>query len=175
MHAAQPRITLTAAMEGSSSVRLHHPNREKPESKATKSAVVLLLLVSAGLIAIITIGGWTVLQGAQIIAAAAVIIYLVMAYYVGRWSRGVLPMAAALAILFIVFAAVAGPAWFERDKSGYENPFIPPGLLGLLTLILIPVEILLIVVAMRGFQQAWNVEIEVAEGDRRGEPQPQAS
>jgi hypothetical protein len=31
-----------------------------------------------------------------------------------------------------------------------------------LTIILVPVQALLIVFAMRGFQQQWNVEVEVA-------------
>ena len=35
---------------------------------------------------------------------------------------------------------------------------MPENLLGLLTLSLIPLALLLIVFAMRGFQQQWNVE-----------------
>ena len=58
-------------MEASTGVSLRHPNREKAESKATKAIVVLLLLASAGLIAIITFGGWSDLQGAQFVAIAA--------------------------------------------------------------------------------------------------------
>jgi hypothetical protein len=147
---------------------LLHPNRDKPESKATRAAVILLLLVSAGLIAIVTAGGWAKLQGAQMVSIAYVLIYLLMAYYVGRWQRGVLPVAAALAILFAVVAAVAGPAWFDRDKAGFDNPALDPAILGMLTIILVPVQILLIIFSMRGFQQQWNVEIEVApeEADR---------
>jgi hypothetical protein len=38
-------------------VQIEHPNRDKPESKATKAAVTLLLLTSAGLTAVITLGG----------------------------------------------------------------------------------------------------------------------
>jgi hypothetical protein len=34
---------------------LIHPNRDKPESKATKAAVILLLLVSAGLVLVVTL------------------------------------------------------------------------------------------------------------------------
>lgn len=150
---------------GDSSVVVTHPNRDKPESKATKAAVVLLLLTSAALIAIVTAGGWAVLQGAQIGAIAYVIIYTVSAYYVSRWNRGILPVAAALAIIFAVIAAVAGPAWFERDKAGFEDPALPPGILGLLTLIIVPVQVLLIAFAMRGFQQEWNVEVEVRRDD----------
>src|ERR671925_396202 len=140
---------------------LIHPNRDKPESQATKAAVILLLLVSAGLVLIITVGGWSQLQGAQVVSFAYVIVFVVMAFFVSRWNRGVLPVAAAIAILFAVVAAVAAPAWFERDKAGFDNPTLEPSILGLLTLILVAVQLLLILFAMRGFQQQWNVEVEV--------------
>jgi amino acid transporter len=138
-----------------------YPNRDKPESKATKAAVVLLLLVSAALVLIVTLGGWSQLQGAQVVSFAYVIVFVAMAYFVSRWNRGVLPVAAAIAILFAVVAAVAGPAWFERDKEGFDDPALEPSILGLLTLILVPVQLLLIAFALRGFQQQWNVEVEV--------------
>jgi lysylphosphatidylglycerol synthetase-like protein (DUF2156 family) len=140
---------------------LIHPNRDKPESKATKATVVLLLLVSAGLVLIVTLGGWSKLEGAQVVSFAYVIVFVAMAYFVSRWNRGVLPVAATIAILFAVVAAVAGPAWFERDKEGLDSPALEPSILGLLTLILVPVQLLLIAFALRGFQQQWNVEVEV--------------
>jgi presenilin-like A22 family membrane protease len=150
---------------------LVHPNRDKPEAKATKAAVILLLVTSAVLIAIISIGGWSQLQGAQIVSIAYVLIYLLMAYFVVGWNRGVLPVAAGMAVLFTVVAAVAAPAWFARDKAGFANPALEPSILGLLTLILIPVQLLLIAFAMRGFQQKWNVEVEVSREDAdRGRP-----
>jgi lysylphosphatidylglycerol synthetase-like protein (DUF2156 family) len=152
---------------------LHHPNREKAESKATRAIVILLLLTSALLIAVVTLGGWSELQGAQIISIGYVIVYLVMAYFVTKWNRGVLPVAAGLAILFAVVAAVAGPAWFERDKAGFDDPALEPSILGLLTIILVPVQLLLVAFAMRGFQQQWSVEVEVrpdeAERHRHGD------
>jgi lysylphosphatidylglycerol synthetase-like protein (DUF2156 family) len=160
---------------------LLHPNRDKGESKATKAVVVMLLVVSALLIAVVTLGGWSELQGAQVVSFGYIVVYLVMAYYVSRWNRGVLPVAAALAILFAVVAAVAGPAWFERDKAGFADPGLEPSLLGLLTILIIPVQLLLIAFAMRGFQQQWNVEVEVSPdeaeryrgGDRSlGQTQP---
>ena len=149
---------------------VEHPNRDKAESKATKAIVVLLLVVSAALVAIVTVGGWSELQGAQVVAIGYIVVYLVMAFFVARWNRGVLPVAAGLAILFAVVAAVAGPAWFERDKAGFDEPALDPGMLGLLTIIIVPVQLLLIAFAMRGFQQQWNVEVEVApdETDRGG-------
>ena len=164
-----------------------HPNREKPAAKATKATVILLLLVSAVLVLIITAGGWSTLQGAQIVSIAYILIFCIMAYYVGRWNRGVLPVASALAILLLVVAAIAAPGWFDRDHSGFNNPGLAPGILGLLTVLLLPIEFLLIVFAMRGFTQQWNVEVEVSReeyesgewrkrkltADGEYEPQPQ--
>jgi len=160
-------------MEAShSDIVIVHPNRHGAEAKATKGAVILLLITSAALTAIITFGGWSKLEGAQIWAIFYILVYLVFAYYVGQWNRGVLPVAAALAILFAVVAIVAAPAWFDRDKVGFEDPALPPGILGLLTAILIPVQILLIAFTMRGFQQKWNIEVEVTrdEAERRYGP-----
>jgi lysylphosphatidylglycerol synthetase-like protein (DUF2156 family) len=159
---------------------LVHPNRDKPESKATRAVVVLLLLTSAMLILVITLGGWSEVQGMQIVSFVYALLYILMAYLVGRWNRGVLPVAAGLAILFAVVAAVAGPAWFERDKAGFADPALEPSILGLLTIILVPVQLLLVAFAMRGFQQQWSTEVEVSRdeadryGDdaRSGEPQP---
>jgi lysylphosphatidylglycerol synthetase-like protein (DUF2156 family) len=151
-------------MEASSAVTIRHPNREKAESKATKAMVVLLLVASAALVAIITGGGWSDLQGAQFVAIATVIIYALMAYYVARWNRGVLPVASALAILIAVLAAIAAPAWFARDKAGLHNPALPPSLLGTLCIVLVAVSLFLIAFAMRGFSQNWHVEVEEGPG-----------
>jgi presenilin-like A22 family membrane protease len=146
-------------------VQLIRPNRDKAASKATRAIVVLLLLASAGLMLIVTLGGWNKLAGMQPVDIAYVLVYLIMAYYVARWNRGVLPIAAALAIILGIFAAIAGPEWFDRDKTGFTNPALPAGVLGLLTLLIVPVQVLLIAFAMRGFQQAWNVEVEVPAGE----------
>ena len=156
---------------------LVRPNRDKAASKATKAVVILLLLISAGLVLIVTVGGWSRLAGAQPVQVFYVIVYLVMAFYVARWNRGVLPIAAALAMILGIFAAIAGPAWFARDKTGFTDPSLPAGALGLITLLIIPVQLLLIAFAMRGFQQAWNVEVEVPEGEtyRPGEHQPRTA
>jgi hypothetical protein len=152
---------------------LVHPNRDKPESKATRAVVILLLITSATLILVVTLGGWSELQGMEIVSFGYAIVYLVMAFFVGRWNRGVLPVAAGLAVLFAVVAAVAGPAWFDRDKAGFDNPALEPSILGLLTLILVPVQLLLVVFAMRGFQQQWSTEIEVSR-DEAGRYGPDA-
>lgn len=139
---------------------LERPNRKKATSKATKWIVVLLLLGSAALCVLISIGGWDTIEGAKALQIGYIGLYLLMAFLVARWSRGVLPVAAALAIILLIFAAVAGPEWYSRDKEGFTNPTFDEPLLGLLTMLLIPVQILLIAFAMRGFQQKWNIEVE---------------
>jgi hypothetical protein len=140
-----------------------HPNRDKPVVQATRAMVVVLLLVSAALVLIVTIGGWNLLEGAIPIQIGYVIVYLTFAFFAARWNRGVLPISAALAVLLMIFAAVAGPGWFARDKSGFSQPTIDASLLGLLTLLIVPVQILLVTFTMRGFQQGWNVELERRE------------
>jgi presenilin-like A22 family membrane protease len=137
-----------------------HPNRGKPAVQATRATVVLLLLASVALILIVTIGGWGTLEGDIPILLAYAAVYMLMAFFAGRWSRGVLPMAAALALLLCVFAMVAAPSWFARDKTGFAEPALNAGLIGVITLAIIPVQILLIAFAMRGFSQGWNIELE---------------
>jgi hypothetical protein len=140
--------------------RIEHPNRAKGSSKASRAIIILLLLVSVALVLIVTIGGWSVLEGAKALQIAYIAIYVVIAFYVARWNRGVLPVAAALAIVLLIFAAVAGPAWFERDKTGFNDPGLDSDVLGLITLLIVPVQALLIVFSMQGFMQQWNVEVE---------------
>jgi hypothetical protein len=163
-------MSSTPAREGQPpGVTITHPNRNKPVVQATRATVVLLLLVSAALVLIITIGGWSVLEGAIPVQIGYIAVYLTMAFFAARWNRGVLPVAAALAVLLLIFALVAGPAWFARDKSGFAQPALGAGLLGLLTLLIVPAQMLLVAFAMRGFKQGWNVELERREPPSRGE------
>jgi hypothetical protein len=147
-----------------SDVVITHPNRDKAVVQATRATVILLLLASAALVLIVTIGGWSVLEGATPVQIGYVLVYLTLAFYAARWNRGVLPVAAALAVLLAIFSLVAGPAWFSRDKSGFAQPALNAGLLGVLTLLIVPVQMLLVAFAMRGFNQGWNVELERRSG-----------
>jgi hypothetical protein len=153
---------------------IDHPNREKAASKVTRAIVVALLLVTVALLIVVTVGGWDALQGAKAVQIAYIVVFAVIAGFVARWNRGVLPVAAALSMILLVFAAVSAPGWFDRDKPGFTDPALDEDLVGLLTLVLIPVQVLLIAFAMRGFAQAWNVEVErpVDDPPRRA-PQPQ--
>ena len=141
---------------------LWRPNRVKAEAKTTKAIVALVFLISAGLLVIITLGGWKRLEspgvGAMTLAWAG--LYVFFAILVMRWNRGVLPVAAALAIIMAIFAAIAAPDWFARNKIGLSSPALPEDLLGLLTLVVIPVQLVLVAVTMVGFNQNWHVEEE---------------
>jgi len=167
------RIVWSRLAMAADEVVIDHPNRRKAASKVTRLLVVVLLLVSAVLVAIVTIGGWDELEGAKALQVAYIVLYVLMAVLVARWNRGVLPVAAALAIIMLIFAAIAGPAWFERDKEGFAQTGLDASVLGLVTLLIVPVQALLILAAMSGFRQAWNVEVErQPEAPPRAVPQP---
>jgi hypothetical protein len=152
-------------------VQIEHPNRKKASSKIARAVVFFLLIGSAALVLIATIGGWDELQGAKAIQVAYIIIYLVLAFFVLRWSSGVLPMSAALAIIMCIFAAVSAPGWFERDKDGFASTSIPADVLGLLCILIAIVQVVLIVAAMYAFRQGWGVEVERrADGSTQAVP-----
>src|SRR3954465_1796470 len=69
-------------------LHLHHPNREKASSKMTKAIVVLLILVSIALMLIVTIGGWSKLEGAKPVQIGYMLVYALLAFYIARWTRG---------------------------------------------------------------------------------------
>ena len=154
-------------MAAGNDVVIDHPNREKAASQATKAIVILLLVGSAALVLIVTVGGWDATAGAQPVSIAYAAIYLLIAFFVARWNRGLLPVCAALAMILAIFAAVSVPGWFERDAVGFGDQALSAEILGLVTATIVPVQILLIAFAMRGFQQAWNVEVERGAKDER--------
>jgi len=144
---------------------LWRPNREKPEAKSARALVVFLLLVTAGIAFVIIVGGWTRLEGVKVLTILYAAVYVLFAFLVARWNRGVLPVASALAIILAIFAGIAAPAWFDRDKPGLSGPALPDELLGLLCLLLVPIQVILIAVAMVAFNQEWHVEEERPIGD----------
>jgi tellurite resistance protein TehA-like permease len=164
---------------------LWRPNREKSEAVTTKYVIVILLVASAVVAGIVTVTGFSLLEGGAGMGIACFIyvaLYLLFAYFVWRWNRGVLPVAAAFAILLLIFCAVGANSWFARDKAGFDEAMIPVPLIGLLVLILIPLQVLLIAIAMVGFNQEWHVEEERPIGSSEdygagappdeGQPQP---
>src|SRR4051794_34419597 len=150
---------------------LWRPNREKAESKTTRVIIAFVLVISAILLAVITLGGWERLQspGVGVMTLIWAGLYVLFALLVLRWNRGLLPVVSAMAIIMVIFAAVAADGWFARAKDGLDSPALPEDLLGLLTIVVIPVQILLIIVAMVGFNQGWNVEEERPIGGRKSD------
>ena len=148
-----------------------HPNRERASSRATRAVLVLVLLASALLMLVVTVGGWSALEGARALQIGYIVVYLLVAALVARWKRGLLPVAGALAAILLIFAAVSGPAWLDRDRDGFTDPALDSSLLGLLTLLLVPLQVLVVAFTTRGFRQRWNVEVEPPAGEPgRGRP-----
>jgi hypothetical protein len=142
---------------------LWRPNREKSGSVTTKWLIVLLLLVTACLAALITVGGWDVMQGGNgmgIVCGVYAILYFFFAFLVSRWRRGILPLSAALSMILAIFCAVGASSWFARDKSGFSEALFPSSVVGVLVIALAVVQLVVIVAALYGFNQAWNVEEE---------------
>jgi uncharacterized membrane protein YhhN len=145
--------------------------------------VVLIMLASVVLMLIVTIGGWSKLQGMKPVNFVWCIAYVIMAFYITtRWARGLLPIVAALSILLLIMVVIAGTgasgtSWFDRSNPGFAGAHslfgskgLSPDTLGFFTLLIAPVQVLLIFFAMLGFSQGWNVEVEVPieEARRRG-------
>lgn len=141
---------------------LWRPNREKAQSQTTKALVAFVLLGSAALLIVVTLGGWERLQSSSVAFMSLIyaLIYIVSAFFILNWNRGLLPVAASLAVILAIFSAIAAPGWFARAKDGLDPPLLPENLLGLLTLILLGAQILLVVVAIIAFNQEWQVEEE---------------
>lgn len=153
-----------------------YPNREKASSKTAKAIVVLIMLISVALMLILIVGGWSKLQGLKPVDFVWCVAYLIMAFYIAtRWARGLLPITTGLAILLLIVVVIAGTgaagtSWFNRSSPGFAAAGLPADFLGLVTVLLIPVQILLIFFTMLAFAQGWNVEVEVPidEAKRRG-------
>jgi hypothetical protein len=157
---------------------LWRPNREKAASVTTKWLIVLMLLATAVLAAIITVGGWSLLKGGSgmgAVCAIYAILYAFFAFLVARWSRGILPLAAALSMILAIFCAVGASSWFERDKPGFTEAGLSSSVLGTLVIVLGLLQLILIGFALFGFNQEWHVEEErpIGSGEDYGAGAPQ--
>ena len=56
---------------------------------------------------------------------------------------------------------------FAAPQSLYGGKGLTPDTLDLVTILMIPLEALLIIIAMIGFAQGWNVEMEVPEDEAK--------
>lgn len=142
---------------------LWRPNREKASSATMKWLIVLLLLATAILAAVVTIGGWSVMKGGSgmgTVCAIYALLYFFFAIRIARWSRGVLPVAAALSMILAILCAVGAESWFERDKDKFIEPAINSSLVGTLVIVLGILQLVVIAAALYGFNQNWHVEEE---------------
>ena len=115
---------------------LWHPNREKAESVTTKFVLAFLMLATAALCALIAISGFSLMTGGgghgRRLPDLRRALRLLRASSSLRWSRGILPVAAALSMILAIFCAVGANSWFARDKAGFEDGLLPVTLIGLL-------------------------------------------
>ncbi len=161
---------------------LWHPNREKADVVTTRLVIAFLMLATAAIAGLITIGGFSLLSGGGGMGVVCVIyalLYALFGFLVLRWSRGILPVAASLSMILAIFCAVGANSWFARDKAGFADALLPVSLIGLLVVILGLLQLILIVACFYGFSQEWHVEEErpIGSGEDYGagaSPSPDA-
>jgi len=156
---------------------LWRPNREKAESITTKFVLVLLLAATAVLAALVTITGFSLMTGGGgmgLICLVYAALYALFAFLVFRWSRGILPVAAALSMILAIFCAVGADSWFARDKAGFDEALLPSSLIGTLVIVLGLLQIVVVIAAFYGFSQEWHVEEErlIGSGEDYGAGAP---
>jgi peptidoglycan/LPS O-acetylase OafA/YrhL len=170
-------IDVVAVGEVTPGYELWHPNREKADVITTKLVVAFLMLATAAIAAIVTIGGFTLLSGGGgmgIVCFIFAALYALFGFLVWRWSRGILPVAASLSMILAIFCAVGANSWFARDKAGFEDALLPVSLIGLLVVILALLQLILIAACFYGFSQDWHVEEErpIGSGEDYGAGAP---
>ena len=84
--------------------------------------MIALLIVSAAVVLIVSVGGWDALEGAKGVQIAFIVVYFVMALFVARWSRGVLPMIAALAIILAHLRRDRRPGLVRPHQGRLHRP-----------------------------------------------------
>jgi hypothetical protein len=142
---------------------LWRPNREKAGSVTTKLVLVLLLAATAALAALIAITGFSLMTGGGGMGVICLIyagLYAFFAFLVFRWSRGILPVAAALSMILAILCAVGANSWFARDKAGFDEGMLSSPVIGTLVVILALLQLVVIAAALYGFNQNWHVEEE---------------
>ena len=149
---------IVAPVMADETVVAEHLNRDRAASQATRLLVIVLLLASAGVVTIVSIGGCPPSRAPRRPRSPS---------SSSTWcSRSSSCAGAArpahdrrLAIILGIFAAVAAPGWFDRAKDGFTDPALSSDVLGLLCTLLVPLQ-LADHRRHAGFRQAWNVEVE---------------
>jgi hypothetical protein len=63
-------------------------------------------------------------------------------------------------MILAIFCAVGANSWFARDKAGFSEASLSSSVVGVLVIILAIVQLVVIVAALYGFNQGWNIEEE---------------
>ena len=142
-------------------VIIEHPNRDKPGSQTTRALVVgaaarqrRAFSRSRPSEAGRRSGGPSRCRSPTSSSTS------LLAFYVARWRGVCCPSPRLLDVILLIFCAVGDRGDGRRDRVGFEDPLLAASVVGVLTIVLIPLQILLIVVAARGFSQRWSVEVE---------------
>ena len=142
---------------------LWHPNREKPASLTVRFLIVILLVAAAVLMVIVALGGWSILKGGSTWGVISILLaglYCLLAYLIWKWSRGALALGTAVSVLLLVLFSVGVGSWFARNKPDFTEAALPSELLGLIVVILIPLQAAITIATAIGFRQDWYVEEE---------------
>ena len=142
---------------------LWHPNREKQASLSVRLLIVVLLVAAAALMVIVVFGGWSILQGGAtwgVISLLLAGLYLILAWMIWQWSRGALALSTAVSVLLLILYSVGVGSWFARNKPDFSEAALPSELLGMIVVILIPLQAAITVATAIGFRQDWYVEEE---------------
>lgn len=159
---------MSNARERDPDVVVTHPNRDSAAAKGTRAAVMLVQVASGVLLVIITLGSAGAQAGALPLQILIGVFFFYFAFLVSQWRSGILPVAAGLAVVSGIFAAVTASGWFNRGGAGYDDPPLPESVIGVLIFAFAVLQLVNVVVCLRGFQQNWQVELEVPRDQTRG-------
>ncbi len=157
----------TVRDQPSDDVVVTHPNRESAAAKGTRATVMFFLAASAVLSVIILVASWGVQAGAFLLWVLLTALFAYYAYAVASWRSGILPVAAGTALITGVFAAVSVTSWFNRGGTGYDQPAVPESIVGVLVFAFAVMQLVTVVLCLRGFLQNWHVELEVPRQQAR--------
>ena len=103
-------IVCVAVGEVTPGYEVWHPDREKADVITTRFVIAFLMLATAVIAGLVTIGGFSLLSGGGAMGALCLIFALLYAFFsylvARRWSRGILPVAASLSTILAIFCAV---------------------------------------------------------------------
>lgn len=149
-------------------VVITHPNRDTAEAKSTRVLLIALTAASAILVLVISLAGAGSFSGAQVLQFIIGLLFVYYTYALVNWRSGILPITAGTAVVSGIFAAVSVPGWYDRGGEGYANPPLPEPFVGALVIAFALLQLVIIVVALRAFQQQWQVELEVPRTQAAG-------